>query len=167
MAGEQRVTRAKARLCVVTVLLLAVVVPVLAAGCGASSPQAAVGNYYKAITDRNWNAFLNSILPVNVRRMTSSDLQTAKKSFKENEIKYSGQKFKTIPDNKDKNKAEVEMMAGTISFRDPSTGEKSSKTVEEIKRAYNVNATDKVVKYKGAWYVDVPMASADMAPQQQ
>ncbi len=164
---EQRVMRARRRLCVMIAILLAVVLPVFAVGCGASTQQAAVGNYYKAITGHNWNAYLNSVLPENVRRMTSSDLQSAKKSFNENEVKYTGQKFKTIPDKSDKNKAAVEMTSGKVSYKDPNTGEKKSMTVEEIKRTYNVNATDKVVKYKGAWYVDVPMASVDMPTQQQ
>jgi hypothetical protein len=154
------------RLSAVLVLLIALLVPVIAVGCGASTPEEAVRNYYKAISDNDWNAYLYSVLPDNVRRMTSSDIQSAKKSLKDSEIDYSGQKFKTIPDKKDKNTAEVEMTAGKVSFRNPNTGEKSSMTVDEIKRTYNVNATDKVVKYKGTWYVDVPMASADMQQQQ-
>jgi hypothetical protein len=163
----QRITGARVRLSVVLVLLCAFLVPVFAVGCGASTPEQAVSNYYKAISNNDWNAYLYSVLPDNVRRMTSSDIQSAKKSLKDSEIDYTGQKFKTIPDTTDKNKAQVEMTAGKVTFRNPSTGKKSSMTVEEIKRNYNVNATDKVVKYKGTWYVDVPMASADMQQQQQ
>ena len=162
---EQWVTGARTRPYIAIALLIMIVIPVLACGCGASTPQAAAENYYEAVTSKNWNAYLNAILPENVRRMTSADIQSAKESFKESEVKYTDLKFKTIPDKKDENKAEVKMIAGTVSFRNPNTGEKSTMTVEQIKRTYNVNATDKLVRFKGRWYVDVPMASADMTTQ--
>jgi hypothetical protein len=163
---EQWSAGARTRLYVTIAILIAVVIPVLACGCGPSTPQAAVENYYDAVSNRDWNAYLNAILPENVRRMTSADAQSAKGSFKDNSIKYTDLKFKTIPNAQDKNRAEVQMISGTVAFKNPNTGENKKMTVAEIKRTYNVNAIDKVVKYKGRWYVDVPMASADLTTQQ-
>jgi hypothetical protein len=165
--GKQKVVKARTRLYVALVLTIAMLVPVVACGCGASTPEAAVRNYYQAISDHDWNAYLNSILPSNVRRMTSSDIQSVKESFEGSEIKYSDLKFKTVMDKSDKDKAEVLMIAGKISFRNPNTGEKTTMTVAEIKRTYNINASDETARFKGAWYVDVPMASADTETQQQ
>ena len=148
------------------VLAVAMAVSIAAAGCGAATPQDAVSNFYKAIEARNWNAYLGSILPDNVRRMTSDDALEAKKQFKAADFKYTGLKFKTIYNKKDKDKADVELTAGTITGTNPATKKKESTTIAEIKKSYNVTPAIQVRKYKGKWYVDVPMASADKQPQQ-
>lgn len=157
----------RGRLALVLVLAAAMAVSIAAAGCGASTPQDAVSNFYKAIEARNWNAYLGSILPDNVRRMTESDTLEAKKQFKEADFKYTGLKFKTSYDKKDKDKADVELTAGTITGTNPATKKKESTTIAEIKKSYDVTPTIQVQRYKGKWYVDVPMASADKQPQQQ
>jgi len=137
-------------------------VPFFTGGCGgASTPQQAVENFYKAVQDRNWNAYLSSILPDNVRRMTESDLQDTKKQFESSDYEYKDLKYKTIPDPKDKNKAKVELLSGTIIGTNPATNQKESTTIAEIKKNYNITPTLDVEKYKGNWYVNVPMASAD------
>lgn len=151
----------------IVVLLAAVLAVPFAAGCGgASMPQQAVNDFYKAIEARNWNAYLNSILPDNVRRMTQSDSNAAKKQFDEADFKYTGLKYKTVYDKKDKDMAQVELTAGEITGTNPATGKKEVTTIEEIKKSYDITPTIGVQKHKGSWYVDVPMASADKQTQQ-
>ncbi len=157
----------RGRLALVLLLAAAIAVPVAAGGCGASTPQDAVSNFYKAIEARNWNAYLGSILPDNVRRMTQSDMLEAKKQFQEADFKYTGLKFKTAYDKKDKDKADVELTEGTITGTNPATKKKESTTIAEIKKSYNVTPTIQVQRYRGNWFVAVPMASADKQQQQQ
>lgn len=142
-------------------------VPVLLGGCGgASSPEQAVRNFYDAIEARDWNAYLSSIYPENVRRMTQADMNDEEKKFKEADFKYSGLKFKTVYDKKNKSKAEVELTDGKITGTNPMTNEKETTTIAEIKKNYGITPTINTRKYKGQWYVDVPMASADREQEQ-
>lgn len=159
--GKQWTINPRTRLTIVVALALALLVPALTAGCGASTPQQAVDNFYKSIQARNWNAYIESVLPNNVRRMTQTDVQDEKKKFEQQNYTYEGLKYKTSYNKKDKNKAEVELTSGKISGTDPTTNQKQSTTIEEIKKSYNITPTISAVKYKGSWYVDVPMASAD------
>lgn len=165
--GKQRTMKTSARIVVIAALALTLAIPFMAAGCGASTPAQAVSNFYKAIETRDWNAYLDAVYPENVRRMTDSDVTTEKKKFEQADFKYTGLKFKTIPDAKDKNNAQVELTAGTITGTNPSTNQKESTTIAEIKKSYNITPTVEVRKYKGSWYVDVPMAAADTPTQQQ
>jgi hypothetical protein len=149
-------------------LLVAVLVVPFAAGCGgASSPEQAVNDFYEAIEAGDWNAYLNTVLPDNVRRMTQSDADDAKKQFEEADYKYSGLKYKTVYDSKNKEKADVELTAGKITGTNPSTSQKETTTIEEIKKTYDITPSITVQKYKGSWYVDVPMAAADKQSLQQ
>jgi hypothetical protein len=161
IVGKQWAMNPVTRLTVVLAIALALAVPVLTAGCGASTPQQAVNDFYKSIQARNWNAYLGSVLPDNVRRMTQTDIQDQKKKFLQQNYTYEGLKYKTIIDPKDKNKADVELTSGTISGTDPTTNQKQSTTIEEIKKSYNITPTIKAVRFRGNWYVDLPMASAD------
>lgn len=165
--GKPRTMKASARIVVIAALALTLAIPFMAAGCGASTPAQAVSNFYKAIETRDWNAYLDAVYPENVRRMTGSDVTTEKKKFEQADFKYTGLEFKTIPDAKDKNSAQVELTAGTITGTNPSTNQKESTTIAEIKKSYNITPTVDVRKYKGSWYVDVPMAAADTPTQQQ
>lgn len=151
----------------VVVLVLAIAVPLFAIGCGAQTPEAAVREFYKAIETHNWNAYLNSVLPNNVRRMTETDIANQKKQFLANDFKYLGLKLKTILSKTDKDKAEVELTAGVIKGKNPSTGKEETTTIAEIKKNYGITPTINTQKYKGIWYVDVPLASADRPAQSQ
>ncbi len=159
--GKQWAINPGTRVTIVIALALALLVPALTAGCGASTPQQAVDNFYKSIQARNWNDYLGTILPDNVRRMTQTDVQDEKKKFEQQNYAYEGLKYKATYDKKNKNKADVELTAGKISGTDPTTNQKQSTTIEEIKKSYNITPSIAAVKYKGSWYVDVPMASAD------
>jgi uncharacterized protein YchJ len=137
----------------VVVLIIALTVPFFATGCGAESPDAAVREFYKAIETHNWNAYLASVLQ--------------KKKFLENDFKYIGLKLKTTFNKSDKDKAEVELTAGVIKGKNPTTGKEESTTIAEIKKTYGITPTINTEKYKGTWYVDVPLASADRPTQTQ
>lgn len=139
------------------------VIPVLLTGCGPSTPEAAVQDFYKAIDDGNWDAYLGSVLPENIRRMTEEDARNEKERFLAGDSTFEELKFKTVYDKKDKNKAEVELTEGKITGTNPMTGEKETTTIAEIKEQYEITPSLGVQKYKGRWYVVVPMASADMA----
>lgn len=154
-------------LAVTIAVSLLLVVPVLLGGCGgASSPEQAVENFYDAIEARDWNAYLSSIYPENVRRMTQTDMNDEEKKFKEADFEYSGLKFKTVYDKKNESKAEVELTDGKITGTNPTTNEKETTTIAEIKKNYGITPTINTREYKGQWYVDVPMASADREQEQ-
>lgn len=160
-------TRAGAWKALIVITVIAVGVPVLLTGCGAQTPEAAVSNFYKSIESHNWNDYLNSVLPDNVRRATAEELRIQKEKFEDTEFKYVGLKFKTISDKKNKDKAEVELTGGAIKAKNPQTGKDETTTIAEIKKQYGVTPTLKAEKFKGEWYVDVPLAEADKPVQEQ
>ena len=75
--------------------------------------------------------------------------------------------FKTIPDNSNPNKATVEIVSGVLVVKDPSTGQTQRITIADYKKQVGKYPTYDAVKYKGKWYVDVPLASADRPQQVQ
>lgn len=158
-----------ARLLVPALLSLLLVLPLLTAGCGggAPTPEQAVEDFYQAVQDGDWNAYLGAILPENVRRMTESDVQDTREQFENSDYEYKDLKYKTIPDERDKDKAKVELTSGTIVGTNPMTNQKESTSVEEIKKTYNITPSIDARRFKGSWYVDVPMASVDKEAQQQ
>jgi len=151
----------------VAVLTAAVLLPLLLAGCGPQTPDAAVQNFYKVIQNHDWNGYLSSILPSNVRRATDADLVSQKKTFMGNDYKYTALKLKTVPDKKDPSKASVQLTSGVVTGKNPQTGQTESTTIAQIKKQYGVTPTLQALKYKGRWYVDVPLATADQPVQQQ
>ena len=155
------------RLALVIAFSLFLSLTVFLSGCGASSPEEAVSNFYKAIEDQDWNAYLSSVYPENVRRMTETDTSEQEEQFNETSYKYTGLKFKTTYDKKDKSKASVELTEGKITGTNPMTNEEETTTIAEIKENYGITPTIETRKYKGQWYVDVPMASVDREQQQQ
>lgn len=157
---------ARAKPAVLILMAAFLAVPFLAAGCGASTPEAAVEEFYGAIESRDWNAYLNSVLPENVRRMTQSDSIEEKQRFEEADYKYTGLKFKATYDKKNKDRAEVELTDGKISGTNPMTNETETTTIKEIKETYDITPSISVQKFKGSWYVVVPMASEDKQQQQ-
>jgi len=144
-------------------LLTFLAVPLAASGCGAKTPEAAVGDFYAAIEEHNWNAYLSSILPENVRRMTEEDVQYEKERFEEGDFLYEDLELKTVPSEENENEAEVELTSGKITGTNPMSGKRETTTIAEIKEQYDITPKFNTRKYKGHWYVDVPLASADMA----
>ena len=145
------------------VLLMFLAVPLAASGCGAETPEAAVRDFYIAIEERNWNAYLSSILPENVRRMTEEDVQYEKERFEEGDFVYEDLELKTAFNEENDNEAEVELTSGKITGTNPMSGERETTTIAEIKEQYDITPKFNTRKHKGHWYVDVPLASADMA----
>ena len=145
------------------VLLMLLAVPLAASGCGSKTPEAAVEEFYTDIEEHNWNAYLSTILPENVRRMTEEDNKYEKERFEEGDFVYEDLEFKTVYNEENENEAEVELTSGKITGTNPMSGEKETTTIAEIKEQYEITPTFNIKKYKGQWYVDVPLASADMA----
>ena len=145
------------------VLLMFLAVPLAASGCGSQTPEAAVGDFYDAIEEHNWNSYLSTILPENVRRMTEEDVQNEKERFDEGDFVYDDLEFKTVYNEENENEAEVELVSGKIIGTNPVSGERETTTIAEIKEQYDITPKFNTRKYKGHWYVDVPLASADMA----
>ena len=152
---------------IAAMLVVALAVPVLLVGCGPQTPAAAVSAFYSAQQSKDWNAFLGSVLPEDVRRMTDTDLADVKKAVLANETKDMGLRFKTIPDKSNPNKATVEIVSGVLVVKDPSTGQTQRITIADYKKQVGKYPTYDAVKYKGKWYVDVPLASADRPQQVQ
>ena len=151
----------------VVMLMVVVAVPVLLAGCGPQTPAAAVTDFYNSIQKSDWNAYLSTVLPESVRRMTDTDLADQKKKFLAGGYKYVGLRLKTIPDKKDPNKAAVEITSGVVKGKNPTTGQEESTTIASIKKQYGITPTLNTEKYKGRWYVNVPLATVDQPVQQQ
>ena len=152
-----------ARVASAIVLLMFLAVPLAASGCGSQTPEAAVQDFYNAIEERNWNAYLSTILPENVRRMTEEDVKHEKERFEEGDFVYEDLEFKTVYNEENENEAEVELTSGKIIGTNPMSGERETTTIAEIKEQYDITPMFNTRKYKGHWYVDVPLASADMA----
>jgi hypothetical protein len=136
-------------------------------GCGAPNPQTAVQNFYKAIENHDWNAYLSAVAPENVKRMTAQDRSSQKKKFESTGFKYEGVKYKAIIDKKNPDKASVELTDGVIKGKNQQTGQQEATTIAQIKKDYGITPALDTIKYKGRWYVDVPLASADQPTQQQ
>ncbi len=151
----------------VVILALSIASLTMAAGCGPQTPEKAVRDFYKSIEKHDWNAYLNSVLPARVRRMTESDIMEQKKEFLDSDYKYTGLKLKADYKGKDKNRADVELQAGLISGKNPSTGKTERTTIAKIKKEYDVTPTIATRKYKGRWYVDIPLATADQSARKQ
>jgi len=145
------------------VLLMFLAVPLATSGCGAKTPEAAVQDFYTAIEQHNWNAYLSTILPENVRRMTEEDVKYEKERFEEGDFTYEDLEFKTVYNEENENEAEVELISGKITGTNPMSGERETTTIAEIKEEYDITPKFTTKKYKGHWYVVVPLASADMA----
>lgn len=137
------------------VVVAALTVPFFAAGCGAETPEAAVRSFFGAIQDQDFNAYLGSILPDDARSMSQAGRQAAKEDFGKTETTFKGLKFTTKYDDKDKDKATVSMAAGSVSAKDPATGQTQTTTVDEIKKMYDKTPTYQTEKFKGRWYVDM------------
>lgn len=166
MASKMRGKSRRAAL-TVAVLAIALTLPLLLAGCGPQTPEAAVQSFYSAQQNRDFNGLLSSVLPANVRRMTDADRAGVKKQVAQSQIKAQGLKFKTVPDKKGPDKATVDIVAGVLSVKDPATGQTQKITITDYKKQTGNYPSYPTEKYKGRWYVDIPLATADQPVQQQ
>lgn len=166
-ARECKTGRTSKSCAAVAMLVLALAVPVFLAGCGSQTPAAAVSAFYSSQQNRDLNAFLSSVLPTDVRRMTDADLAGVKKQIAANQIKSQGLRFKTILDKKDPNKATVEIVSGVLNVKDSATGQTQRITIADYKKQTGNYPAYQTEKYKGRWYLNVPLAAADQPVQQQ
>lgn len=160
----------------VAALALVVAVPLLATGCGANSPEQAVRNFMKAFDDGDFNAFLSSVLPENVHRMTDADALFWKdEAFGTVVFEEENMQMETKYLDEAKNKAEVTVTSGKIvikggvegsdivldlgkkeyTSKDPNTGKETTQPFTEREQQI-VDQLGKfpTEKYKNAWYVD-------------
>ncbi|MFH1151186.1 MAG: hypothetical protein V1748_12005 [Actinomycetota bacterium] len=149
--------RSGARSVGILAILLALILPFFAAGCGPQSPQAAVQDFFGAIQDQNWNAYLGSILPDDARSMSQEDQATMKADFEKTKTSFKDVKYKTEYDKKDKDKATVSVVSGSITAKDEATGETQKTTVDELKKTYGKVPTYNTENFKGRWYVDLDL----------
>jgi hypothetical protein len=153
----------KASVTAAIVTCAALAITLVAAGCGgSSSPDTAVSNFFQAISQGNYNAFASAVLPERVKAMTDTESKSLQDQIKKKSEKYSGMKFKVVYDKNDKNKAKVVVLSGKITAQNPTTGKNETmdiKSVPESARTLNV------VKYKGSWYLDIPLSSSQAQPQ--
>lgn len=156
--------RDRGRLATGLVLVVALALPMLLAGCGAQTPQQAVRDFYDARANGDWNAYLGTILPDRVRRMTPEDVSMQKESFEGGDFKYTDMKLEVVEKGNDK--AEVQLVGGKITSKNPMTNQEETWTIEEIKEMYNETPSLDTVKYKGRWYVDIPMSAEDQEKAQ-
>lgn len=174
-------------------LALALAAPLLAAGCQPDTPVAAVRNFLDAIDTSNWNEFVNSVLPDNVRKMTNEDVQywrdTALKEASQS-VRFNADRLSIKSSPSGKNKANVRVTAGTIvlvkaigdsdvvlnigkktySYKDPETSKvKTEKFTEREEQIAKGLAEYKAEYYKSRWYVDFALErpAAEQQPQQQ
>jgi hypothetical protein len=168
---------------IVAAVCLAAILSVAASGCGPATPAEATRNFLKSIDTDNWNLFLNSILPNQVRSMTNEDIVY----WRDTALKQAGESVRFNPGQlgmkqqfigKDKNKAKVTVVNGKIilvkaqagadvvldigrkkySYKDPSTGKTVTQPFtqreDEIAKSLTEYNTN---KYKGRWYVNFPL----------
>jgi hypothetical protein len=167
LPGSRSKSRRTSRTATVVVVAAALAAVLLAAGCGPQTPDQAVNNFYNAIQAHDWNAYLGAVLPENVRRMTQVEIATQKKKFLAADFTYKSLKLKTAYDKQNPSKASVELQAGVITGTNAQTGKKETTTIAEIKKTYGVTPTISTQKYKGRWYVDVPLSEVDQPTQNQ
>lgn len=182
--------RAVSAAIVVGVLALALAIPLFTSGCQPDTPVAATRNFLDAIDSNNWNEFLGSILPVNVRKMTNEDvtywrdtaLEEASKSVLFNEEKLS---IKSSPEGK--NKANVVVTGGkivlvkalgdadvvlnigkkTFTYKDPETNKLKTEKFTEREEQIAQGLTEyRAEFFKSRWYVDFSLEGAGTEPQQ-
>ncbi|MBU1670540.1 MAG: hypothetical protein KKF41_14865 [Actinobacteria bacterium] len=154
---ESSGTRSGARSIGILVILLAIALPFAAAGCGPQSPQAAVQDFFGAIQDQDWNAYLGSILPDDARSMSQEEQTTMKEDFEKTRTTFKDVKYETEYDKEDKDKATVSVVSGSITAKDEATGETQKTTVDELKKTYGKVPTYKTENFKGRWYVNLDL----------
>ncbi|MBU4386252.1 MAG: hypothetical protein KKH73_04575 [Actinobacteria bacterium] len=149
----------------VPVVLLAALVSVsiLGSGCGPSDPQQVVRKFLTAIEENNWYGYLASILPEQVRAVTSEEMNLRREAFKEHQEEFEDVKLEVKPDKEDKDVATVIIVGGAVSRMNPQTGEMETRSMEEFPEEQRTMMTR---KYKGRWYVDIALAAPPEQPEE-
>lgn len=142
--------------CAIAVLMI-LLVPVLASGCGGgySSPEEAVKAMLEARQEGDWASFKDTVLPDRVRELTADEEVSQRQAFEEQNVNFKDLKYKTESDESDKNKASVVITSGVITMMNPMTNQEESLNVDEVPEEGRTFTTQ---KYKGGWYVDVPLS---------
>ncbi len=164
---------------VVILLLLFIVSPILTTGCAASTPIEAAKKFITGIDTNNWNAFMESVLPEETRKMTQEDVQywrervlpQVSEAYKFNVEKL---KFKVRPEGK--NKALVKIVEGkiviikgsksntdlTIDAKTETSSyidaEKKQIVTEKFSGEKSYTLEFPVEKFKSGWYVRIPLS---------
>ncbi len=155
--------RAARAIMVVALSAALVSVSILGSGCGPADPQQAVQKFLAAIEANNWYGYLESILPERVRAVTSEELNLRKEAFSQHQEEFEDVKLEVKQEGKDKDVADVIMVGGTVSRKNPETGEMENMGLVEFPEEQRTMMTR---KYKGRWYVDIMLASEDIQPEE-
>lgn len=168
-------------LMITAVLMLAVALPLLTSGCGASTPEQAVRNFMKAFSDKNLDVWLTTILPDNVRKMTPTDMQFWKTQafgtvvFEVNTMtmstKLKGNSSATVTVTAGKiviknalgNGSDVVLDIGKQQYtsKDASTGKVTTTPFGDREKQIAAQlGTYQTSKFKGGWYVDYDLQRA-------
>jgi len=146
-----------ARMMMAVVLSAALVsVAVLGSGCGPGDPQEVVQKFLTAIEENNWYGYLASILPEQVRAVTSEEMTLRREAFKEHQEEFEDVKLEVKQDGNDKDVATVTIVGGSVSRKNPETGEMETRGLAEFPEEQRTIMTR---KYKGRWYVDIVLAT--------
>lgn len=134
-------------------LALASAVPLLS-GCGGNTPDSAVMEYLKAMESGNWEDYKASVAP-GMANFTKEQEALAKQKFNQVEVTFDGIKTKTTYDKKDKNKADVELVGGKITYTAKILGEKKTEIQDIKKMKEDQRPLFPTKKVDGTWYVDM------------
>lgn len=146
--------RKTARIAVSMAIVVCVAVPVLAAGCAPNSPEDAVQRFLNSIQKRDWNGYLSSVLPDNVRAMSELEMSSQREQFGKNTEEFQGLKLEVKKNKKNPDTANVVITGGSVVRKDPMTGKKEKTKFTDFPEEVR---TLPAKKYKGYWYVDVPL----------
>ena len=153
-----------ARAMMAVVLSAALVsVSILGSGCGPADPQQVVQKFLTAIEECNWYGYLASILPEEVRAVTSEEMNLRREAFSEHQEEFKDVKLEVKQDGNDKDVASVIIVGGTVSRMNPETGEMETRGLAEFPEEQR---TIMAGKYKGRWYVDIVLATETIQPEE-
>ncbi|MDD5447594.1 MAG: DUF4878 domain-containing protein [Actinomycetota bacterium] len=124
-------------------------------GCGPQTPEEVVKNFYKAMNDGDYNAYVNCLLPDEARRMSVEESRELKNLVEQKPVEFENLKLKVTYDKKNKNKATVEVVQGAVKYKNPQTGKSEKMSVADIIKREGSFAEIPTRKYKGRWYVDI------------
>ncbi|MBN1289664.1 MAG: DUF4878 domain-containing protein [Actinobacteria bacterium] len=147
---------------IIGLLMASVVLSVFASGCAPDTPEAAAQSFFNAVESGDFGAFLDSVAPERVRRMSAEEKTMQEELLKSGESKYEGLKFEAKIDRKDKNKAVVTITAGKMTQKNPMTGEEQVVEFDKYEEEFGEPATLDAVKYKNRWYMDIPLSQSDV-----
>ena len=134
------------------VLVMALMAPVLLAGCGGSSPEDAVKQYQKAAQELNWEALKESVAPQR-RELTKEQEELTKTEFEQVKVVFDGIKMQTVYSEEDEKNAEVVMTDGKITYTVNILGEEKTET-KDISKLSKEERTYATIEVDGVWYVD-------------